>query len=49
MTMDVYIRVSKAHVKEAIGRLRLPVLEKGADDPQAAKPSYNRLTVGKLE
>ena len=46
MTMDVYTRVSKAHVKEAIGRLRLPG---SGEKAPAAIPSYNRLTVERSE
>jgi len=49
MTMDVYTRVSNAHVREAVGRLRLPALGEGSEEAPGAKPSYNRLTVGKVE
>ncbi len=49
MTMDVYTRVSKAHVREAIGRLRLPESKEGDQEPAGAKPSYNRLTVERSE
>jgi len=48
MTMDVYTRVSKAHVREAVGRLRLPTKE-GDQEPASVIRSYNRLTVGKVE
>ncbi len=49
MTMDVYTRVSNAHVREAVGRLRLPALGEGSEEAPGAKPSYNTLTVGKVE